>query len=996
MEETFSPCTFGTPLNPIDEDDKGAHMRPKPIAVHEQIVTDEKGRRRFHGAFTGGFSAGYFNTAGSRDGWTPKTFKSSRSKERDHESHDSEANAFQKRVEDYMDDEDMAEFGIAPKKIQPSSNFFQKSRATQENQSASVAQDSFEQRNARVAQISSIFKGSDYSQKSALPFGQPVLEQLFVPIRETIGVRLLREMGWKPGQGIGPRINRRSKKIQKHANRKLYDKGNLIPPESSEEEEDNNDELLSKYREFLFAPDDTSSIFTTKPKDNLFGIAYKGLDRREMSSSEHFNLFTPVLTVPKEPHRQNLLPTKSRKIVGQAFGVGVYEEDDEDIYAKDDVSRYDFCLDGPISNKQIQNATGRVSRWEESIELSPCLPGFVPANVNSKLHDAKNFPLPLLPKNYKPRPIKRSRFEPITVQPGDEYSSIPQGKSVPTHDETTPANLGLIDTKLAKRETADMHIKAVSATNSQNKTFDQSTKESTKELRELVESIQNQHKAAALVQSSPSIPVTRFKPYAKDPVKQKRYEQYILCLKYGRRDALALLQPKDMTEWERNREQSEFDRAAILYHSAENQSSKPTTGGSVMASKFVSSNVDEELDVGKEASSVLSGETKKRPLTDAEKAAEMKCYGKLTREKVDWHPSRILCIRFNVKQPYGDSSIIGVPAGYKCRLDLFGKVDQITTPSKKISQESIQQRKNNNVHNVDKDTEVAMSLKPSNHPESSKTSIGDTSHDTFKKASNALFKAIFLDSDESNNSDNDNISENDEKDAVHKEKEINDVREKEVATENVETRKESPHEINVSFQKENSSPDNAVAPMTKSQKQPKGLFANIDFASLKNRRNDVKEGLGEKKDVIIGPSRKRPVALDFIKEDMNSDDESNEVASEFGPNKPQILPVLSDQPGAHRSIIISDTSESDEWIENSIAKSKKRTHSKSKKKKDKKSKSKKGKRKHHKGENQKHRRHSKKEKVKLKKKRKRRRRSSSSNSSSTSSDYQSSSTDSSG
>ena len=96
---------------------------------------------------------------------------------------------------------------------------------------------------------------------------------------------------------------------------------------------------------------------------------------------------------------------------------------------------------------------------------------------------------------------------------------------------------------------------------------------------------------------------------------------------------------------------------------------------------------------------MLSGETKKRPLTDAEKAAEMKCYGKLTREKVDWHPSRILCIRFNVKQPYGDSSIIGVPAGYKCRLDLFGKVDQITTPSKNISQESTQKRKNNNVHN---------------------------------------------------------------------------------------------------------------------------------------------------------------------------------------------------------------------------------------------------------------------------------------------------------
>jgi G patch domain-containing protein 1 len=42
-------------------------------------VTDEQGRRRFHGAFTGGFSAGYFNTAGSAEGWKPSTFTSSRS-----------------------------------------------------------------------------------------------------------------------------------------------------------------------------------------------------------------------------------------------------------------------------------------------------------------------------------------------------------------------------------------------------------------------------------------------------------------------------------------------------------------------------------------------------------------------------------------------------------------------------------------------------------------------------------------------------------------------------------------------------------------------------------------------------------------------------------------------------------------------------------------------------------------------------------------------------
>jgi Protein of unknown function (DUF1604) len=47
-------------------------------AVWQQQAVDEQGRRRFHGAFTGGFSAGYYNSCGSAEGWTPRQFVSSR------------------------------------------------------------------------------------------------------------------------------------------------------------------------------------------------------------------------------------------------------------------------------------------------------------------------------------------------------------------------------------------------------------------------------------------------------------------------------------------------------------------------------------------------------------------------------------------------------------------------------------------------------------------------------------------------------------------------------------------------------------------------------------------------------------------------------------------------------------------------------------------------------------------------------------------------------
>lgn len=70
-----------------------------------QVATDAEGRRRFHGAFTGGFSAGYFNTVGSKEGWTPTAFVSSRVQRA----------GVQQRPEDFMDDEDYAVPPLPPR-----------------------------------------------------------------------------------------------------------------------------------------------------------------------------------------------------------------------------------------------------------------------------------------------------------------------------------------------------------------------------------------------------------------------------------------------------------------------------------------------------------------------------------------------------------------------------------------------------------------------------------------------------------------------------------------------------------------------------------------------------------------------------------------------------------------------------------------------------------------------------------------------------------------
>ena len=86
----FSCLTFsfrveiGTPLPPLEKAKDSGEFVPlwkqdvraivSPLNVltiwtnHVLKVRDEQGRRRLHGAFTGGFSAGYYNTVGSKEG----------------------------------------------------------------------------------------------------------------------------------------------------------------------------------------------------------------------------------------------------------------------------------------------------------------------------------------------------------------------------------------------------------------------------------------------------------------------------------------------------------------------------------------------------------------------------------------------------------------------------------------------------------------------------------------------------------------------------------------------------------------------------------------------------------------------------------------------------------------------------------------------------------------------------------------------------------------
>ncbi|CAH0545951.1 unnamed protein product [Brassicogethes aeneus] len=328
-EENF--CFLGKPLQPYDED---AFPKKKPITIEEQVATDEHGRRRFHGAFTGGFSAGFYNTVGSLEGWTPSEFKSTRQ---------DKAQNLRQRPEDFMDDEDIGEYGIAPQTV----------KATKEyNTSKKRHRKAF--------------------ADGPIP-GEPVLHTLLTSGNETVGYLLLKNIG------VQDKISINSTEQQGES---LRTYGCEIPKTVEiSTAKTKQYEIPAIYREFL-----------TTPKANSFGLGYTGLDR------SHINLFQSSNLVIRGKNNEKMT------ISGRAFGVGAFEEEDEDIYMKEDMSKYDFEL--TREKKKLKDTSGAANLIFDLFVKS-----------KTPLVVKKVYPPPSIPHSFTGKhKVKKSRFEPIVEE----------------------------------------------------------------------------------------------------------------------------------------------------------------------------------------------------------------------------------------------------------------------------------------------------------------------------------------------------------------------------------------------------------------------------------------------------------------------------------------------------------------------------------------------------------------------------------------------------
>jgi G patch domain-containing protein 1 len=343
-------------------------------------VRDEQGRQRFHGAFTGGFSAGYYNTVGSEEGFQPKTFISSRKQK---------AQQKQQSVRDFMDEEDGLLGGslVAKKELD---SFL----PDNQKPSASLLIDDDDLRNDEQSRAVKL-----------------LLSNLVVEPSNTMGKKILALMGWKPGMAIGPRIKK-----------KEYQNTHI--PSSS---------LPVSVKEssaLTFAPREDKSFMDLYPipKIDYRGIGFEGNDDLMSSFKDYDNAETNQYrisdlfskkdsTINNNSKKVRFPDSSSMKNQSSAKRkLSSYLEEEDDIAYDNDTNAYSTVIEDDYEEKDSylkgqRQKESNIDKYLEGVSktssLIPCpsdgrlpIPGFHVAKAAQMI--PPYYPAPEVPPNFIP------------------------------------------------------------------------------------------------------------------------------------------------------------------------------------------------------------------------------------------------------------------------------------------------------------------------------------------------------------------------------------------------------------------------------------------------------------------------------------------------------------------------------------------------------------------------------------------------------------------
>lgn len=767
-------------------------------------------------------------------------------------------------------------------------------------------------------------------------------------------------MGWKPGQGVGSRLTKKEKRKIRQRNEKLK-----LAQENSEVMASNSEDSDDDSTNITFAPDDYEP-FTCKPKDNYFGIGYSGLDRRKILSS-HINLFdTPAFCIQDK--------NKKLSIRGQAFGVGAFEADDENIYEKEDMSRYDFAL-GPERKTK--------TRWSQdggsSSSQPNCLEGFVRAK--ERLESKKVFKPPELPKDFTPmHVVRKSRFYPpiaapmetnkrreplnamdrarILEDPNDHSNKPPSTMSVASNIISKTLNLHgkqqVEERKKLQSQQSATSNSWLDKLNAQNfikggvvgseQSGSLKTLESFKESVSAVEQSDTDKSARNDDLSSKS---ETNKLFLSDPDKQKRFEQYLTFLKNDESNKLESIQPLSMTEWDRDQERTEFEQAAKLARS-----------NNYMADTFVHS-----------ADSV----DKADPEKDKKEAVRLKMFGKLTRKRSEWKPASIVCKRFNIPEPKVGCATVETERK-SAKFSVFDSLDwcnssKFTKATDKTQIEEIPQTSKKSEENTNKEipnayTDGIPNVYQISEPVSEKFRIFEVSYEKvfgkgIQSTSSVMSKDIVQDVGDDNELKNERDQEAENKQATSKEPEsaLKDQSEEKKDLFKAIFLSSSEDSDSESEEKVDSETLKSVLIGIKDPKEintqrntspPRGIFAKVDLDSLVTQPKRVNDENNTSKISETNLSTSDSSSQNVATNCENNDNTTAIPPDMYGPVLPERLlkqdsvATTTEEPGGtnqslkpiFRSIVVSkiteDTRLGGKWVERDITKKSKKEKKKHK------------------------------------------------------------------
>lgn len=468
----------------------------------------------------------------------------------------------------------------------------------------------------------------------------------------TMGVKLLRKMGWRDGQGVGPRVRRKAR---------------------LDEEDDPGGG--GGQETHLFAPENSRMISFVRKNDRK-GLGFGGEGRLADVQHDGKDANSSAELLRLESERDLTIGTKNTGVKKKkaeprgGFGVGILNDngsDDEDPYHMGPQISYNRVIGGDKKKRKPENGKTAAN------PLLSTKPVFISKKASAskagssfrRCHDGR---LPLdgfvLSQGKDPGSLllSNNKYEPPAIPPDWKSSKASSKLTVPDRpiayqSAAEVAKLSTLDPKSRASTLGETALPGKSVFDYLSPSARSRIASATKNPN-LPPALDEAHSVLPTPSPHSLIPplspttahaalkrgTAGWTPYADNPQKLARYRIFLET-----RASLAppeTLPPRapgaSTDEWVK--EMQEFAHAAHIF--------RPVSG--LMATRFTSSSSTPNFSSDapdNDAEPQLLKQPEEKTQDPAMQAAAVGMYGPLTRSVADFFPSRLLCKRFNVRPP---------------------------------------------------------------------------------------------------------------------------------------------------------------------------------------------------------------------------------------------------------------------------------------------------------------------------------------------------------